>query len=70
MVESILSERPHPELGYRSCLGILRLARRYGNERLEAACTRALAVSARSFRHVDSILQNGLDRLAPRDYYH
>jgi transposase len=65
LVESILSERPHPELGYRSCLGILRLARRYGNERLEAACARALAVSARSFRHVDSILQNGLDRLAP-----
>jgi transposase len=65
LVESILRERPHPELGYRSCLGILRLAKRYGNERLEAACTRALAVSARSFRHVDSILQNGLDRLAP-----
>jgi transposase len=63
LVESILNERPHPELGYRSCLGILRLARRYGNERLEAACARALAMSARSFRHLDSMLKNGLDRL-------
>jgi hypothetical protein len=50
--------------GYRSCLGILRLAKRYGSERLEAACARAGAVEARSYRHVDSILKHGLDRLA------
>lgn len=65
LVAAILAERPHPEQGYRSCLGILRLAKRYGNERLEAACTRAVAVRARSYRHVDSILKNGLDRLKP-----
>jgi transposase len=65
LVEAILADRPHPEQGYRSCLGILRLARRYGPERLEAACTRAGAVEARSYRHVDSILKHGLDRLAP-----
>lgn len=65
LVEAILADRPHPEMGYRSCLGILRLARRYGPERLEAACGRALRVRARSYRHVDSILKNGLDRLAP-----
>jgi len=63
LVEAILVERPHPEMGYRSCLGILRLAKRYGNERLEAAAARAVAVRARSYRHVDSILKNGLDRL-------
>ncbi len=62
LVEAILADRPHPEQGYRSCLGILRLARRYGNERLEAACHRAVAVRARSYRHVASILKNGLDR--------
>lgn len=64
LVEAILSERPHPEMGYRSCLGILRLAKRYGSERLEAAAARALSVRARSYRHVESILKNGLDRVA------
>jgi transposase len=63
LVEAILRERTHPEQGYRSCLGILRLAKRYGHERLEAACTRAVAVRARSYRHVASMLKHGLDRL-------
>ena len=63
LVEAILAERPHPEQGYRSCLGILRLSKRYGVERLEAACARAVLVGARSYRHVDSILRHGLDRL-------
>ena len=63
LVEAILADRPHPEQGYRSCLGLLRLGRRYGEARLEAACTRALAVGARSYRHVDSILKHGLEHL-------
>lgn len=62
LVEVILASRPHPEQGYRSCLGILRLARRDGPARLEAACARALAVGARSYRNVDAILKHGLDR--------
>lgn len=62
MIEGILRERPHPEMGYRSCLGILRLEKRYGAERLEAACERALHVNARSYQPVKAILQNGLDR--------
>jgi transposase len=65
LVEAILADRPHPEQGYRSCLGLLRLSRRDGAARLEAACARALAVGARSYRHVDSILKHGLDRLPP-----
>lgn len=65
LVEAILSDRPHPEQGYRSCLGILRLSKRYGDERLEAACARAVVARARSYRHVDSILKRGLDRVAP-----
>jgi transposase len=63
LVEAILTDRPHPEQGYRSCLGILRLAKRYRPQRLEKACERAVAVGARSYRHVDSILKNGMDRM-------
>jgi len=61
-VEALLTDRPHPEQGYRSCLGILRLAKRDGAVRLEVACARALAAGARSYRHVDAILKHGLDR--------
>lgn len=62
LVQAILAARPHPEQGYRSCLGLFRLGRRDGAVRLEAACARALAVGARSYRHVDAILKHGLDR--------
>jgi transposase len=65
LVHAILADRPHPEQGYRSCLGLLRLSRRDGAARLEAACARALTVGVRSYRHVDSILKHGLDRLPP-----
>jgi len=64
LVQAILADRPHPEQGYRSCLGLLRLGKRYGEDRLEAACARAVAVGARSYRHVDAMLKHGLDRLA------
>jgi len=63
IVSAILADRPHPEQGYRSCLGILRLERHYGKERLEAACGRGLLVRARSYRNIDSILRRGLDRV-------
>ena len=63
LVQALLESRPHPEQGYRSCLGILRLAKQHGPARLDAACARALAAGARSYRHVDSILKHGLDRL-------
>lgn len=63
LVEVILSERPHPEQGYRSCLGLLRLQKRYSDERLERACQRARLAGARSYKNVKSILENGLDRL-------
>ncbi len=62
LVEGILSDRPHPEQGYRACLGILRLGQRYGPERLEAACGRALALRSLRYRSVESILKTGLDR--------
>jgi transposase len=62
LVACILENRPHPEQGYRSCLGLLRLAKRYTPERLESACTRALRMKAYSYKNVESILKNGLDR--------
>lgn len=66
LVQAILEHRPHPEQGYRSCLGIMRLGRRYGQERLEAACRRALEIRALSYKSVKSILSAGLDRLPRR----
>lgn len=61
----MLARRPHPEQGFRSCLGIIRLARRYGAERVERACRRARAIGAPSYRSVQSILATGLDQLQP-----
>jgi transposase len=58
----ILENRPHPEQGYRSCLGVLRLRKRYSPERLEAACARALVFKAYSYKNVESILKKGLDQ--------
>jgi hypothetical protein len=49
-------------MGYRSCLGILRLGQRYSTGRLEAAATRAVSVGACSYRSVKSMLERGLDR--------
>lgn len=63
LVEKILATRAHPEHGYRACLGLMNLARRYGNERTGAACARALAVGAISYTSVKSILAEGLDRV-------
>jgi transposase len=57
-----LEKRPHPEQGYRACLGLMRLARKYTPERLEGACTRALAIRSPTYPSVDNILKNGLDR--------
>ena len=62
VVERILAARQYPELGYRSCLGILRLARAYSEPRLESACARAARIGAYTYRSVKSILQNGLDQ--------
>ncbi len=62
LVRLILESRAHPEQGYRSCLGLLRLGKQYSTERLEAACARALAFKACSYKNVESILKNGLDQ--------
>ena len=57
-----LEHRPHPEQGYRACLGMQRLAREYTPPRLEAACTRAMAIRSPNLKSVTNILKSGLDR--------
>ena len=61
-VERLLESRPHPEQGYRSCLGLMKLLRAYSAERLEAACRRALDIGTLSYGSVKSILATGLDQ--------
>jgi transposase len=63
VVEQIMATRPHPEQGYRSCLGILRLADRYSHARLEAAAQRACLLAAYSYRSIKSMLEKQLDRV-------
>ena len=62
LVEAIMNAKPHPEQGFRSCLGILRLVKSYGAQRLEAACRRGNDIGAKSYGSIASILKHGLDR--------
>ena len=62
LCEQILESRPHPEQGYRACLGIVRLAGPYGLERLEAAAERAIDIGAKTYGSVKSILDHKLDQ--------
>ena len=64
LIGRILESRPHPEQGFRSALGILRLCGHYGPERVERACARALSIRAYAYKSVKSILKNGLDQQA------
>ena len=63
LIAAVLDARRHPQQAYRSCLGILGLAKRYTNARLEAACHRALLAGIRSYKGVRNILDNQLDQL-------
>lgn len=65
LAKMTMEQKPHPEQGYRSCLGLIRLGDRYGKERLEAACHRALYYHTVSYKSVSSILKHGLDSKAP-----
>ena len=62
LCEAIMIARPHPEQGFRTCLGILALTRIYGQARVDAACRRGVSIKARSVASIRSILKNGLDR--------
>ena len=62
LVTQILESKPHPQQGFRSCLGIIRLGKQYSPQRLEAACAYALSIHGFSYKSVQSILKNGLDQ--------
>ena len=61
VITVVLQERRHPEQGYQSCLGILRLAKAYSDACLQAACTRALILGTCRYKSIASILKHGLD---------
>ena len=65
VVETILASKPHPQHGFRSCLGIIRLGDKYPHARVEAAARRAVAANVCSYRSMRSILEKGLDSQAP-----
>ncbi len=65
LFERIMNDKPHPEMGYRGCLGIIRLAEKYSVQRVEAASGRALLTGACRYKSVESILRNSLDRVPP-----
>lgn len=62
LIEAVMQSREHPQQGFRACLGILRLEKSYGKERLESACLRAFTIGAHSYKSVESILKNKLDQ--------
>ncbi len=61
-LEEVMKSRTHPQQGFRACIGVLRLEKRYGKQRLEAACNRALSIGSYTFKSVESILKNNLDQ--------
>ena len=65
LISEMLTKRPHPELSYRAALGVLRMGKTHGEERLEAACRKALSIGSPSYRSVAAILKHHLDRTAP-----
>ena len=66
-VVRLLEQRRHPEHGYRACLGLLSLAKRYGKPRLEAACLLALEIGVTKYTNVREILANGRDQERAKD---
>ena len=66
-IAELMSSRPHPQQAFRSALGVLRLSKSYGDDRLEAACKRAMSIGSTSYRSVASILKHALDQKPPED---
>lgn len=61
LIAAMIESRPHPQQAYRACLGVLRLSKSYGNERLEKAAKRALALGSLSYQSIASMLKHGLE---------
>ena len=63
MIEKVLESRKFPEQAYKVCLGILNLSKKYGNQRLNQACVRALQYNCYSYKSIKNILEKGLDKI-------
>jgi len=59
----LMASRSIPEHGYRSCLGLIRLGKRFGNDRVDRACGKAIKLNIVGYRHIETMLQNGRDRI-------
>jgi transposase len=68
MVEHVIRSRPHPEQGYRSALGLLRLSNRFGTGRLELACERAIAIGSAGYRTVKTLLKRRMESASLADH--
>lgn len=62
LIHAMIEARPHPQQAFRACLGVLRLSKHYGVQRLEKAAKRALTFGALSYKSIESILKHGLDQ--------
>lgn len=61
-INLIMSQRRHPQMGFRACMGVMSLGKKYSNDRLEAACERAITTNCVSYKSIKSILATGLDK--------
>jgi transposase len=66
VAKAIVARYQHPEAGYRPCLGLIRLAERFGQQRLDDACKRALEIQSPSYKTVKGILSHGLEKIGPQ----
>ena len=64
-IQHLINTKAHPEQGYRSALGVIRLADKYGNVRLNQACGNAIAIASISYQTVKNMLKNGMEKVAP-----
>jgi transposase len=64
VVETIMANKLHPQQGFRPCLGIMRLGKNYGSDRLEKACHRAVVLGSFNYKSIESILKNNLEQRA------
>jgi transposase len=64
LIRIILQTKSHPEQGYKSCIGILSFGKKYGNNRLNSACSRAISYNSYNYMTVKNILEKGLDKHA------
>ena len=67
LIEAIMKAKPHPEQGFRSCLGILSLVKSYGPARVEGACRRGNDIGSTTYGSIASILKHGLDKAFARE---